>query len=170
MTKRKTPPARYELIKHLPWRDRLSYVRLLMWFAQGPDSATAVLSWSLASTALFLFSLIPGHAAQQQTSAPSHSANSAASLAYPGENHLANIRQLTFGGQSAEAYFSADDKYLIFQHQGQFYYARTHAPTGPNVPCDQMYTMPVPASGQSPAMPTRISNGQGRTTCGYFFP
>ena len=60
MTKRKTPPARYELIKHLPWRDRLSYVRLLMWFAQGPDSATAVLSWSLASTALFLFSLIPG--------------------------------------------------------------------------------------------------------------
>jgi TolB protein len=95
---------------------------------------------------------------------------SAHSLAYPGENHLANIRQLTFGGESAEAYFSADDKYLILQHQGQFYDARTHAPIGPNVPCDQMYTMPVPSSNQSPAMPTRISNGQGRTTCGYFFP
>src|ERR1700722_3936179 len=123
----------------------------------------------LAATALPFVLAARGRTGQAaQTGKPAET--TAHSLAYPGENHLANIRQLTFGGQSAEAYFSADDKYLIFQHQGQFYYARTHAPTGPNVPCDQMYTMPVPASGQSPAMPTRISNGQGRTTCGYFFP
>src|ERR1700678_4076796 len=29
-----------------------------------------------------------------------------------GEIHLRNIRQVTFGGQNAEAYFSADDKQL----------------------------------------------------------
>ena len=34
-----------------------------------------------------------------------------------GEQHLSNIRQLTFGGNNAEAYFSADGKRLIFQRQ-----------------------------------------------------
>ena len=63
----------------------------------------------------------------------------AASLAFPGEKHLANIRQVTFGGQNAEAYFSADDKQLIFQHQGQFYDPQTHAPVGTELSCDQMY-------------------------------
>jgi hypothetical protein len=48
------------------------------------------------------------------------------SLALPSEKHLRNVRQLTFGGQNAEAYFSADDRYLIFQHQGG------------DVPCDQI--------------------------------
>ena len=36
-------------------------------------------------------------------------------LATPQETHLRNVRQLTFGGQNAEAYFSADGKQLIFQ-------------------------------------------------------
>lgn len=35
----------------------------------------------------------------------------------PGERHLRNIRQLTFGGNNAEAYFSRDGKQLIFQRQ-----------------------------------------------------
>jgi hypothetical protein len=35
-----------------------------------------------------------------------------------GEVHLRNIRQLTFGGQNAEAYFSASGKQLIFQRTG----------------------------------------------------
>ena len=105
--------------------------------------------------------------------------SSAASLAFAGEKHLANVRQITFGGQSAEAYFSADDKYLIFQHNGQFYDSRTKAPAGPNISCDQMYTISLaapsgnavnPAPGVKPAQPKMISNGQGRTTCGYFFP
>lgn len=98
----------------------------------------------------------------------------AATLAFPGEKHLANIRQLTFGGQNAEAYFSADDKFLTFQHQGQFHDPRTLAPLGANIPCDQIYTMPVNTTGGSavpnPAVPKMISNGQGRTTCSYFFP
>ncbi len=36
-------------------------------------------------------------------------------LSVPGEKHLANVRQLTFGGENAEAYWSADGKKLIFQ-------------------------------------------------------
>src|SRR5579859_5136192 len=79
-------------------------------------------------------------------------------LSLPSERHLRNVRQLTFGGTNAEAYFSADDKYLIFMHQGE------------GVPCDQMYTMPVDTADGTPAVPKLVSTGKGRTTCGYFFP
>jgi len=93
---------------------------------------------------------------------------SPAEVQFPNEKHLANIRQITFGGQSAEAYFSADDKYLSFQHQGQFYDPRTNRAVGPNVGCDQIYTVFV--GGATIGAPKMISNGQGRTTCSYFFP
>lgn len=69
-----------------------------------------------------------------------------------GEVHLRNIRQLTFGGQNAEAYFSASGKQLIFQ--------RTAGDSG----CDQQYIMNIDGSGLH-----RVSSGLGRTTCGYFF-
>jgi len=92
--------------------------------------------------------------AQQQPGALS----SPSSLVYPGEKHLRNIRQLTFGGQNAEAYWSADDKYLIFQHQGE------------GVPCDQIYTIAVDMPERKPATPKLVSTGKGRTTCSYFFP
>jgi TolB protein len=86
-------------------------------------------------------------------------AKGAASLTTPEEQkHLKNVRQLTFGGQNAEAYFSLDDKQLIFQHQG----------TG--VPCDQIYTMPLDTPDGKPATPKLVSTGKGRTTCSYFFP
>ncbi len=70
----------------------------------------------------------------------------------PGETHLANIRQLTFGGNNAEAYFSEDGKRLIYQ-------AMFAVDTG----CDQEYVMNIDGSDRK-----RISNGRGRTTCGYF--
>src|SRR5882762_7525367 len=83
----------------------------------------------------------------------------AGSLTPPEEaKHLKNVRQLTFGGQSAEAYFSLDDKYLIFQHQGE------------GVPCDQIYTIVVDMPDGKPATPKLVSTGNGRTTCAYFFP
>jgi Tol biopolymer transport system component len=66
---------------------------------------------------------------------------------------LRNIRQTTFGGQNAEAYFSADGKKLIFQS--------TRSPHA----CDQIYSMNVDGSDVK-----RLSNGTGRTTCGFFFP
>ena len=71
----------------------------------------------------------------------------------PGERHLANIRQLTFGGENAEAYFSADGTRLVFQS------------TRDGWPCDQQYTMALDGSGLA-----RVSTGQGRTTCGYYTP
>jgi len=81
------------------------------------------------------------------------------SLLLPEEQkHLKNVRQLTFGGQNAEAYFSADDQQLIFQHQGE------------GVPCDQIYTIPVDTPDGKPATPRLVSTGKGRTTCSYFFP
>ena len=67
--------------------------------------------------------------------------------------HLHNIRQLTFGGQNAEAYFSADDKQLIFQ-----------ASTGADR-CDQIYVMNTDGTGKH-----QVSTGGGRTTCAYIFP
>jgi TolB protein len=74
------------------------------------------------------------------------------------QKHLHNARQLTFGGQNAEAYFSSDDKQLIFQHQGI------------GVPCDQIYIMKVDTLDANPPVPHLVSTGKGRTTCGYFFP
>ena len=69
----------------------------------------------------------------------------------PGEVHLANLRQLTFDGQNAEAYFSPDGTQLIFQRTDSTY------------ACDQQYVMSV--DGNDLRM---VSNGLGRTTCGYF--
>ena len=69
-----------------------------------------------------------------------------------GEVHLRNIRQLTFGGQNAEAYFSGSGKLAIFQR------------TGPTEKCDQMYVMGADGTGMQ-----RVSDGRGRTTCGWFY-
>jgi TolB protein len=71
----------------------------------------------------------------------------------PGERHLRNIRQLSFGGNNAEAYFSPDGRRLIFQRQERV-----------DAGCDQQYTMNVDGSGLR-----RVSNGEGRTTCGYWY-
>lgn len=82
-----------------------------------------------------------------------------AELLTPDEGkHLRNVRQLTFGGQNAEGYFSIDDKQIIFQHQGD------------GVPCDQIYTIVVDTPDGKPETPKLVSTGKGRTTCSYFFP
>jgi len=70
------------------------------------------------------------------------------------EPHLTNIRMLTNGGENAEAYFSADNRKLIFQA------------TRPGVSaCDQIFTMDT--QGKNVRM---VSTGKGRTTCAYWFP
>jgi len=113
----------------------------------------------LALTALVLAAAWSG---AQDAKNPQRKGDS--SLVFPKEDHLRNVRQLTFGGQNAEAYFSFDDKSLIFQHQdlaGQ---------PGLGAPCDQIFTIPVDTPDGQPATPVRVSNGKGRTTCSYFFP
>jgi TolB protein len=80
------------------------------------------------------------------------------SLRYPDENHLRNIQQLTFGGDNAEAYWSYDGKYLVFQ--------RTQPKEGIN--CDQIFIGKVPAKAGEPFTFKMVSTGKGRTTCAYF--
>src|SRR2546430_15739375 len=69
------------------------------------------------------------------------------------ETHLRNIRQLTFGGENAEAYFSLDGQKIIFQS------------TRDSRKCDQIFTMNRDGSNVK-----LVSTGKGRTTCGYFTP
>ncbi len=72
----------------------------------------------------------------------------------PGEVHFASLQRLTHGGTNAEAYFSADGEHLIFQS------------TWPGVSeCDQVYSMRLDGTDLQ-----QISTGEGRTTCGYFYP
>lgn len=71
----------------------------------------------------------------------------------PKERHLRNIKQLTFGGENAEAYFSADGKQIIFQSTREPY------------KCDQIFTMNIDGSSVK-----LVSTGKGRTTCAYFTP
>jgi len=69
-----------------------------------------------------------------------------------GEGHLRNIRQLTSGGQNAEAYFSKSGRQIIFQRQ--------ETDSG----CDQQFVINSDGTNLH-----RVSSGRGRTTCGYFF-
>jgi TolB protein len=91
--------------------------------------------------------------AMAQTVAPPAAHAAATDLPTPEEKHLHNLRQLTFGGSNAEAYFSADGKKLIFQS------------TRGDLKCDQIFTMNTDGTDQK-----MVSTGKGRTTCGYIFP
>ncbi len=71
----------------------------------------------------------------------------------PRETHLRHVKQLTFGGQNAEAYFSYDGRRLVFQSTREPY------------PCDQIFIMNIDGSG-----PHLVSTGKGKTTCAYFYP
>jgi len=79
-------------------------------------------------------------------------------LLYPDEKHFRNIQQLTFGGDNAEAYFSYDDHWLIFQRRNP----------GEGLSCDQMFMGKVPEKSGDPFTYHMISSGKGRTTCGFF--
>ena len=69
------------------------------------------------------------------------------------ESRLRNVKQLTSGGENAEAYFSFDGKRLVYQS------------TRDGAECDQMYTMNVDGTDNR-----RLSSGEGRTTCGFYAP
>jgi Tol biopolymer transport system component len=71
----------------------------------------------------------------------------------PQEKHLRNLRQLTDGGENAEAYWSFDFRKIVFQS------------TRPPFTADQIFVM-----GEDGSDPTLVSTGKGRTTCAYFLP
>ncbi len=89
----------------------------------------------------------------------SETASRVDTLRYENEVHLRNIRQLTWGGNNAEAYWSFDGQSLVFQSDYSEW----------GVECDQIFTMKVSDAerGKQPAM---VSTSQGRTTCSYFLP
>ncbi|MFN0151418.1 MAG: TolB family protein [bacterium] len=68
-----------------------------------------------------------------------------------GERHLGKIRQLTFGGENAEGYFSFDGTRLVLQS------------TRDSFACDQIFIMDL-ASGES----RLASELRGKNTCAYF--
>ena len=81
-------------------------------------------------------------------------------LIYPNEVHFKNMKQLTFGGENAEAYWSFDDSKLIFQ--------ATNEKWGQS--CDQIYIIDTNNYNLDKEVPHMVSLGLGRTTCSYFMP
>lgn len=69
------------------------------------------------------------------------------------EAHLSNLRQLTFGGQNAEAYWDKDGKQIVYQSRQ------------PGYPDEQIFVMNADGSGKR-----LVSTGLGRCTCSYFTP
>lgn len=96
---------------------------------------------------------------KRQTESSSEETVSVDSLRYDEEGHLKNIRQLTWGGNNAEAYWSFGGDQLVFQSDYQQW----------GVSCDQIFTLDIDKAipGRKPPM---VSTGLGRTTCAYFMP
>lgn len=85
--------------------------------------------------------------------------NDSIPLVYKEEKHFKNLRQVTFGGDNAEAYWSFDDSMLVFQSNFDHW----------GVNCDQIFTMQRESVFDS-VIPPMVSTGMGRTTCSYFMP
>jgi len=75
------------------------------------------------------------------------------SVRVEGEGHLTNTRQLTSGGENAEAYFDRSGRWLIFQSKRDGW------------PCDRIYVMRDDGSNLR-----QVSTGRGATTCAFFAP
>lgn len=110
----------------------------------------------MRSTSIIFFIAVSACTPASRTETPSPvSGQSRAQVvqASPGENHFRAVTQVTFEGENAEAYFSHDGRWLTFQS------------TRDGRSCDQQYVMRVDGSDMR-----RISDGRGKTTCGWFFP
>lgn len=100
---------------------------------------------------------------QQKTTSETTEARSATDslLLHPEEMmFFKNIKQLTFGGNNAEAYWSFDDKHLVFQSD--------YSEWGVN--CDQIFVTDWRNDDLKNNAPQMLSTGMGRTTCSYFLP
>lgn len=96
-------------------------------------------------------SCCPTEPAKTATTAVAKPNAEAKNMATLEERHFKNLKQITFGGDNAEAYWSFGGDRLIFQ--------TNHKP----YKCDQIEMMP--ANGGQAKL---ISTGKGRTTCSYF--
>jgi len=112
-----------------------------------------MLRWALDRRTVLKLGLTAAAWALWERMGAVHLAQAQPSFHDPRERHLTNIRQLTFGGLNAEAYFDSTGTRLVFQS------------TRPPFDCDQIFTMA--ADGRDVQL---VSPGNGRTTCAYFFP
>src|SRR5689334_1512077 len=78
-------------------------------------------------------------------------------LHYTDEKHFKNVHQLTFGGDNAEAYWSYDDRQIIFQRKNE----------NEGIMCDRMF---IGSFDGDKFLYKQVSIGKARTTCGYFLP
>lgn len=84
----------------------------------------------------------------------------ASELKFKEEKHLTNIKQLTFGGDNAEAYFSFNDSLVTFQVTNKNW----------KLECDQIFYFDWRSADLKNNLPKMISSNTGRTTCSYFMP
>ncbi len=103
---------------------------------------------------LFCCCCMPAQASPLQLPVPSDT------IHFAGETHFKNVQQLTFGGDNAEAYFSFDGQYIIFQ--------KTNPKEG--IMCDQIWMGKIPTQPGEVFSPKLVSTGTGRTTCAFFYP
>jgi len=105
---------------------------------------------------IIILTLISMVSCNQKAKQEAENSVAADTLRYPDEKHLRNIKQLTFGGDNAEAYWSFDGSSITFQSTSEQL----------GTACDQIFYMD-PFRNTTPKM---ISTGKGRTTCSYFLP
>jgi len=95
-----------------------------------------------------------------ESSADHHSgATNVNKIHYKQEKHLKNIKQITFGGDNAEAYWSFDDSKLVSQITNPAW----------GIECDQIFIID-PNTTYKDKQAKMVSTGKGRTTCSYFMP
>src|SRR5688572_3226110 len=71
------------------------------------------------------------------------------SLIYGQEKHFKNLRQLTFGGDNAEAYWSFDNTRLVFQSNNPAW----------GLQCDQIFYTSIEGSDLKNTKPQMLSTG-----------
>ena len=109
---------------------------------------------------IFIIFLVNSSFANDPVLKIKNESNPSDTIHFPEEKHFANVRQLTFGGDNAEAYFSFDGEYLIFQ--------KTNIKEG--IQCDQIWMGKIPHTAEEKFEPKLVSTGTGRTTCAFFYP
>lgn len=108
----------------------------------------------------FIFTACSSPSEQKSVAETESGLDAADSLIYPGEKHFKNMRQLTFGGDNAEAYWSYDDSKLVMQSNYEKW----------GLECDQIFYFDVNTANLKDNKPVLLSTGLGRTTCAYFMP
>jgi TolB protein len=113
----------------------------------------AILFVCAALVAKFSHAQTPNQAGSPSPSKQSPPSKQPPGIEFPAEKHLRHVRQLTFTGENAEAYFNGFGTKIIFQSK----YG--------SMPCDQIFKLDTDGTHRY-----LISTGKGRTTCSYFFP